>query len=116
MLRIAEGTLGKTKARAYRSASVCRAHGEAQATQWLGEGSEAAGLDERELVRSKGSDRRKVALARLLWERTTVSQGWLADRLKMGSAANVSQQLRRAGSARKGLPRELSAFIASVKT
>ena len=37
----------------------------------------------------------KVALAKLLWMGTTVSQGWIAERLGMGSAANVSQQLSR---------------------
>ncbi|HRJ10996.1 MAG TPA: hypothetical protein PK490_21720, partial [Prosthecobacter sp.] len=43
----------------------------------------------------KGSDARKVLLADLLWRRTVVSQEWLAERLRMSSAANVSQQLRR---------------------
>ena len=42
-----------------------------------------------------GSDARKVALAKLAWEKTTVSQGWIAKRLEMGSPANVSQALRR---------------------
>ncbi len=41
-----------------------------------------------------GSDARKVALARLVWEGTTVSQQWIADELGMSSAANVSQQIR----------------------
>ncbi len=49
----------------------------------------------REFARTKGSDPRKVALARLLWERNKVGQGWLAEGLQMDSAANVSQQLRR---------------------
>jgi hypothetical protein len=43
----------------------------------------------------KGSDPRKLALAELLWKRTTVSQEWIAKKLSMRSAANVSQQLRR---------------------
>jgi hypothetical protein len=43
----------------------------------------------------KGSDLRKLALAELLWKRTTVSQEWIAEKLSMRSAANVSQQLRR---------------------
>jgi hypothetical protein len=41
----------------------------------------------------KGSDPRKVLLADLLWRRTVVSQEWLAEKLQMKSAANVSQQL-----------------------
>ena len=63
------------------------------------------------------SDARKVALARLLWERTTVRQGWIADKLGMGSAANVSQQIRRdkAAQKRQKLPQSLKAFLNSVK-
>ena len=44
---------------------------------------------------SKGYDERKVLLAALLWERTVVSQEWLAEILRMKSAANVSQQMKR---------------------
>jgi hypothetical protein len=40
-------------------------------------------------------DPRKLALAGLLWKETTVSQQWIAGRLSMRSAANVSEQLRR---------------------
>ena len=31
----------------------------------------------------------------LLWERTVVSQEWLAEKLRMKSAVNVSQQMMR---------------------
>jgi hypothetical protein len=96
LLSLAGGALPAKRARAYRSSPVRRAHDVRQAEQWLREGLAAAGLDVRELARTKGSDPRKVTLARLLWERTTVGQRWLAERLQMGSAANVSQQLRRA--------------------
>ncbi len=41
-----------------------------------------------------GSDWRKVALARLISGHTTASHQWLADNLKMRSAANVSQVLQ----------------------
>jgi len=50
------------------------------------------------MAATPGSAPRKVALARLLWLGTTVSQVWLAERLAMRSAANVSQQLRRVGT------------------
>ena len=77
------------------------------------EGLAAAGLDERELCATRGSDPRKIALAQLLWRRTTVSQSWLAERLAMRSAANVSQLLRRAGTGRmdRKLPKSLVAFV-----
>ena len=41
------------------------------------------------------SAREKVALAATLKATTSVSNGWLAERLDMGSAANVSQYVRR---------------------
>lgn len=41
------------------------------------------------------SDRRKVALAKVTHSRTAVSNGWLGEQLKMKSADNVSQHLRR---------------------
>ena len=41
-----------------------------------------------------GSDLRKL-WAELLWKRTTVSQEWIAGKLRMCGAANVSQQPRR---------------------
>lgn len=77
----------------------------------------AAGLGQEEIQRLPGSDARKIALAKLLWMGTTVSQGWIAERLGMGSAANVSQQLRREKTAkpRPKLPHALRVFIESVK-
>jgi hypothetical protein len=35
-----------------------------------------------------------VGVARALWEQATVSIGWIAERLRMRSAANVSHILR----------------------
>ncbi len=70
-------------------------HGEQQAESWLKQGLKAAGLKPVEVGILKGSDARKLLLADLLWRRTTVSQEWLAEKLAMKSAANVSQQLRR---------------------
>ena len=66
-----------------------------------------------DLAKIKGSDPRKVLLADLLWRRTVVSQEWLAAKLEMSSAANVSQQLRRLDgkSALKKVPEELKHFL-----
>jgi REP element-mobilizing transposase RayT len=85
----------KRSSRAYRKTPQERAHREEQAERWLREGMKAAGLVVGDLPGLKGSDPRKLALAELLWKRTTVSQEWIADKLAMRSAANVSQQLRR---------------------
>jgi len=81
--------------RAYRKTPQVTAHSEEQAKRWLADGLKAAGLMAGDLPALKGSDPRKLALAELLWKRTTVSQEWIAERLSMRSAANVSQQLRR---------------------
>ncbi|MEP6667621.1 MAG: hypothetical protein ABJF10_00625 [Chthoniobacter sp.] len=53
------------------------------------------GLAEEDLAGLPGSDPRKVRIARQVLKQTTVSLGSIADRLKMRSAANVSQILRR---------------------
>ena len=85
----------KRSSRAYRKTPQVAAHSEEQAGRWLAEGLQAAGLAEKDLSGMKGSDPRKLALAELLWKRTTVSQEWIAEKPSMRSAANVSQQLRR---------------------
>ena len=56
----------------------------------------AEGLTDQELDRLPGSDPRKVRVARTVREQTTVSMSWIAARLRMRSAANVSHVLRRA--------------------
>ncbi len=99
--------------RAYKSHAMVREHGERQAESWLARGLKAGGLKAGDLGKVKGSDPRKVLLAELLWRRTVVSQEWLAERLEMKSAANVSQQLRRLDlkAAIKKVPEELKRFL-----
>ena len=80
------------KSRGYRNTAQKRAHGEAQAEQWLREGMKAGNLAVGDLHRLKGSDPRKLALAELLWKRTTVSQEWITEKLAMRSAANSVRQ------------------------
>jgi hypothetical protein len=69
------------------------------------------------LVEISRSDARKVEIARIIWERTILPQSWLAKCLGMGSAANVSQQLRRraAAGSSANLPASLREWIRSVK-
>ena len=99
--------------RAYRKTPQMKAHGEDQAERWVKEGLAAAGMAPEDLPGIKGSDPRKLALAELVWKRTTVSQVWIAENLSMGSAANVSQQLRRMNSrkAKLKLPPTLQHFL-----
>jgi putative transposase len=65
------------------------------ATDLIRQGLKTLGLSEDELKASKGSEPRKVSLAWAIARSTTMSQSWIADRLNMRSAANVSQQVRR---------------------
>jgi hypothetical protein len=77
----------------------------------------AAGLDGRELLLLSGAELRKVAITRAIWEKTVVPQKWLAERLGMRSAANVSQQLHRhrANAKRADLPDSLRKWLSYVK-
>lgn len=104
----------KPKSRAFARTAERRAHGLQQAEEWLQEGLAAAGLSAADLPALKGTDPRKVALASLLWRHTTVSQTWLAEKLHLRSAANVSQLLRRAAFEKpkaRSLPPELRKFL-----
>ena len=116
MRKLAGAVVGKhpTKSRSYRGSTHVAAHGEQQAEAWLKQGLKAAGLTTAEVGRLKGSDVRKLLLADLLWRRTTVSQEWLAAKLAMKSAANVSQQLRRMDrkKVRAQAPEALREFLA----
>jgi REP-associated tyrosine transposase len=75
----------------------------------------AAGLSAKELDSLPGSDVRKVALANLLLERTITRQSWIAEKLAMRSAANVSQQVRRYRAQRPRLTAALKEYLQSVK-
>jgi putative transposase len=99
--------------RAYRRTPQTTAHGEEQAERWVAKGLKAAGLVPQDLAGLKGSDLRKLAMAELLWKRTTVSQEWIANKLSMRSAANVSQQLRRfqRGKANAKLSHAMQEFL-----
>jgi hypothetical protein len=115
MRKLGQKLLKKTApvSRAYQKHELVREHGERQALEWLVRGLKAGGLRAGSLFQVKGSDPRKVLLADLLWRRTVVSQEWLAEKLAMKSAANVSQQLRRLDvkSAIKKVPQDLKHFL-----
>lgn len=70
-------------------------HGERMAVKILREGLFRARLRESDLSKLRATDQRKVEIAREIWARTTVSQSWIADHLKMRNAANVSLSLHR---------------------
>jgi len=114
-LDLAEALIGKGKSRAYMRNRERVAHGMQEAQRILEDGIALAGLKEKELGELPANESRKVALARLVWGRTTVSQSWIAERLKMGNAANVSLALHRAKRKGQELPKDLLKFIAKVQ-
>jgi len=82
-----------------------------EAERLLQEGLTAAGLEEETLEALPGSDTRKVALANLLIGRTVARQSWIAERLAMSSAANVSQQVRRYRKTKPKLAPKLKTYL-----
>jgi putative transposase len=117
LLQLGQTTLRRERHRGYRASLEKKAHDAARAEELLREGLRAAKLDAAKMRDLPGSDARKVEIARIIWERTTLPQSWLAKCLGMGSAANVSQQLRRraAAGSSANLPASLREWIRSVK-
>jgi hypothetical protein len=111
---VARKGIATRKNRAYRSAPLFRAHDEKQAQRLLDRGLAAAELSTRELDSLPGSDVREVALANWLLEQAIASQSWIADKLAMRSAANVSQQVRRYRTQRPRLAAAFSEYLESA--
>jgi len=55
----------------------------------------AAGLATKDLARRPSTDPCMVALASRMWEKTTVSQSWIAEKLEMKNPANLSRVIHR---------------------
>jgi putative transposase len=97
-LEQAKTLLESRKNPTYRVAQMNHSHDEQAAREYVAEGLRMHNLSEEDLAALPGSDPRKVAIARVVRGKTSVRLGWIADALKMKSAANVSQQLRRVGT------------------
>ena len=110
-LNLGEAMLQKKRHRSSQGSQESRAHGEREAERLLREGLKAAGLRAAALPGIKGSDPRKVTIARVIWQKTTVRMEWIAAHLEMKSAANASQQLRREQTSAKNLPPELQRWL-----
>jgi hypothetical protein len=72
------------RSRGYRRTAQILSHGLEQAQRWVGAGIEGGGLDRQDLKALPRSDAKKVALAKFLRERTTVSLEWVARALYNG--------------------------------
>ena len=94
ILKWGEAALKKPRHRSARASGEKRAHGEQEALRLIAEGMAVAGLTEEEMKRLPGSEARKVTIARVVWEQTTMDMKWIAQHLGLRSAANASQQIR----------------------
>lgn len=79
--------------RDYELSPLAKDHGEILAEQIVANTLSDLGMSCDDLENLSGSDPRKVEIAAEVWARTSVSQSWLARRLRMASAGNVSRLL-----------------------
>jgi len=107
MLKLGDAVLKKARRSRVGASGEGRAHGEEEARRFVAEGLAVAGLTAEDLRRLPGSEARKVAIARRVWEQTTVNLSWIADRLHMRSRINASQQIRRQREQPPALPKAL---------
>lgn len=107
LVKLGEVVLKKPRHRSAQASGASKAHGEQEARRLLSEGLAAAGLDAAAVKQLKGSDARKVAIASVIWQNTTVSMSWVAEHLSLKSAANASQQLGRWQKRNEKLPASL---------
>jgi hypothetical protein len=95
VMSIAEGIIKVRRNQTYRSGPIHHRHDEKEAERIVVEGLIRLGMEEDELADPPGSDPTKLAIATDVRANTAVPMAWIAERLQMRSAANVSQQLRR---------------------
>lgn len=95
LIKTAETLTGSRRSRAYQRTPEILSHGEIRAQEILEEGLKRHGLQRAELPGLRASDPRKAAIAREIWNASTVSQSWIARELNMKTAANVSLAIHR---------------------
>ncbi len=94
-LKRARDLIGTRNNPTYRSGEVRRSHDLDEAERIVRGGLAALGLAGESLEKTPGSTVEKTVLACAVRHRTSVGLGWIADRLKMGSASNVSRIMAR---------------------
>lgn len=95
LLRMLEKVPGRKVGASRRVGGAEKDHGEKEALRIVKEGSRMLGLplQQAELANLRKSDVRKVQLAILLRTHTTVSNGWIAQKLTMGHPGSVSRSV-----------------------
>ena len=84
-----------TKDRGVRGSELYQRHDKVGAERILRQGEKHFGAKLEVLSEPRYGDLRRVALAYALVKRTTVSRSWIAERLNLKSAANVSQRVKK---------------------
>ena len=80
-----------------QDAAVWRSHGEEEARSILEQALKQFGLSRESLGGLKKSDERKLAIARVIRQRTSVANSWLARELALGHVSAVSRCMNRNG-------------------
>jgi hypothetical protein len=99
MLRLLEQTSEKLSRGKQLDGVVRQSHNYDEAERLLHAGLLHFTLQPAQLGELKKNDLRKIALARLIRNRTTVTNEWIARALAMGHACAVSRSLRAGGEA-----------------
>jgi len=89
LLKLADHVL-KGKNRSSFSGETKRMHNERSAEQWVQKAYKIIDMNDSKLLEMKKSDSRKQVIAWLLKEKTSVSNTWIADRLRMGHYTAVN--------------------------
>ena len=114
MLRLLE-TAGEKFSQAKEvDGAVRRSHGEDEARHLLQSAMAYFEIHQRDLVKLKRNDPRKLAIARLIRRRTSVPNKWIAEELSLGHVSSVSRYCSRKGAGAE-LPRELIAWVETRK-
>ena len=95
LLKLLDKTKQVTGGSRNQTGDALREHGEKEAERIVRRSLKSLGLTPtpKALAKLPKGDRRKAALAALLRERTSVSNGWIAARLAMGHPGSVSRML-----------------------
>src|SRR4030042_3246216 len=89
LLKLADHVL-KGRNRSSFSGETKRMHDEHSAEKWVQKAFRILGIDDSELPGMRKSDAQKQVIAWVLKQKTSVSNGWIADRLWMGHYTAVN--------------------------
>tara|TARA_R110000850_G_scaffold141810_1_gene263829 strand:- start:1745 stop:2809 length:1065 start_codon:yes stop_codon:yes gene_type:complete len=85
----------KQNKRGLKGSPAVRDHALKGAEEIIREGCLHFGMEEAEIREGRRGDLKKASLAWAIWKQTSAPQSWIAERLALKSAANVSQTVRR---------------------